>query len=355
MYVRAKMFTPSIKLGNINGINFKVSVGWVLIFVIVNITLRKPEAYDKYLELINILTIGHITLNPAFPESQIAMLAFTSTVIIGIYLSIILHEIGHTVAALSKGISVESISLWIGGGVAEIESNPPKEELLITIAGPAVTAILILIYALISTLLFVLNITTVSWVFLLLSLFNTLMFIFNLLPLFPLDGGRIFRSVLTYKTNYQTATRYSFYTTITLVITVILISVIFSNYDYIFISTVVSFLAYIEYRKFKHTYNPEVCTEPEDFYIYEQTFTFDSQTVTTEQKQTLKTHICSQGGQTSNNNRDAEFIISTDPVQFQNDDITFVNPLLLARKLEQNGIVLPKGFKKQFDDNPLDP
>ena len=343
------MLTPSIKLGEVNGVDFKISVGWIAILIGLTASLRNPEAYNRYLELVNLLTLGQVTLNPAFPQSQLVMLAFTVSVLIGIYLSVILHEIGHATAARNTGINVESITLWIAGGVAKIETIPSMKELPITIAGPAVTAILIPAYALVSAVLFTLNLTTVAWIFLLLTLFNTLMLIFNLLPLFPLDGGRILRSLLTRKTNYLNATKYTFYTTISIITIAISLMITFGNYDYLFMSGVVGFLACVSYKKFQQTYNPDNIVEPDDFYIYEHTFSFDPETITRTQKENLTTYITKQGGQVTQNNNEADYIVSQEPIKFQQEpDTNHMHPLLLVQKLNQNGATFPQEFENQF-------
>lgn len=343
------MLTPSIKLGEVNGVDFKISVGWIIISLLLVASFQNPEAYNRYFELINLLTLGEVTLNPAFPQSQIAMLGFTITVLIGIYLSVILHEIGHSTAARNRGINVDSISLWVAGGVAKIETIPSTKELPITIAGPAVTAILVPTYALIATVLFTLNITTIAWIFLLLALFNFLMLLFNLLPLFPMDGGRILRLLLTRNTNYLKATKYAFYTTMTLIATVVVLMITFGNYDYIFISSIIGLLSYANYVQFKKTYNPETVAKPDDFYIYEQTFTFDAETITEVQKEKLATHIKNQGGQVAKNKENADYLISTEPFELQlNSETKYMNPILLVHKLEQNGADLREEFKDQF-------
>jgi Zn-dependent protease len=344
------MFTPSIKIGEVNGVDLKISAGWIAIFIWLTASLRKPEAYNRYLELIDLITLGHITLYPAFPQSQLTMLGFTITLLTGIYLSVIFHEIGHATAAYNRGIEVESVTLWIAGGLAKIETIPSMKELPITIAGPAVTATLVSTYAIITAILFELNITVVAWIFLLLSLFNFLMLIFNLLPLFPLDGGRIFRSLLTRKTNYLEATKYAFYTTITVITVSVGLMITFSHYDYLFISGVIGFLGYINYKNFDQTYNPENVVAPSDFFIYEHTFAFEAdETITEPQRENITTHIKKQGGKITQENEKADYIVSTEPLKFQRkSDTNYIHPLLIVQKLDRNGANLSQEFKNQF-------
>lgn len=343
------MLTPSIKLGEFKGVDFKISIGWVVIFILLTISFQNPESYDRYLELINLLTLGQVTLNPAFPQSQIHMLAFTVIVLLGVYASVILHEIGHATAAQNLGIDTESITLWIAGGVARIETIPVKKEFSITIAGPAVTAALIPIYALISTTLFILNTPIIAWIFLLLGLFNFLMFLFNLLPLFPLDGGRILRSQLTHKISYLKATKYATYTSFALVATAVIFMITVSYYHYLFITLTIGFISYINYKRFKKTYKNEHIIKADEFFIYEHTFKFEQETMQKEEQNTLKQYIQQQNGEITEDKNKADYIISKNPYELEEVPNTgFINPLILTHKLEENGVSLSGEFKNRF-------
>lgn len=343
------MLTPSIKLGEVKDVDFKISLGWVIMLVALIASLRNPYEFDRYFQLVNVATLGEVTISPVFPQSQLGMLGFTTTVLLGIYLSVTLHEIGHSIVARKRGINVESISLWVAGGVAEIETIPSDKELPITVAGPAMTFVLIPTYVVVSTVLFNFNITTIAWVFLLLSLFNVLMLLFNLLPLYPMDGGRILRSLLTHRISYLKATKYAFYTTMTSISTAVIFMLAFSHYDYLFISAVIGLLSYINYTQFKQKYNPESIAEPDDFYIYEKKFKFDSETITQKQKNKITTHIKYQGAHIAESKEEADYIISTKPLELQPEcEAKYMNPLLLVRKLEQNGSDLSSEFKRHF-------
>jgi Zn-dependent protease len=120
-----------------------------------------------------------------------------------VFSSIALHELGHSFVALRKGCRVHEITLMFIGGAAKMEQMPskPKDECLMAIAGPAVSLVLggIGIAASIS-----LNNTTGLWKFLEWILFQTgrlnlVLAVFNLIPAFPMDGGRVFRALMTPK------------------------------------------------------------------------------------------------------------------------------------------------------------
>jgi len=124
---------------------------------------------------------------------------------------ILLHELGHSFTAMHFGIGVRRILVMPIGGMAEFESIPrdPRQELLITLAGPAVNfAIAGLLWALESQLVPAssstpANLREFGW---LLKWTNVWFGCFNLTPAFPMDGGRIVRALLAYRLPYLRAT-----------------------------------------------------------------------------------------------------------------------------------------------------
>lgn len=113
--------------------------------------------------------------------------------------SLTAHELAHSVVAHRRGIPAEEITLWVFGGVSHIRGDwrSAKTEMLVAVAGPAVT---LLIAALCFGLSWVLAIAGAPDLVVLLAQWlaavNALLLVFNLLPAFPLDGGRILRSAL---------------------------------------------------------------------------------------------------------------------------------------------------------------
>jgi Zn-dependent protease len=129
-----------------------------------------------------------------------------------IFTCVVLHELGHSLAAQRYGISVSRILLLPIGGMAQFERIPrdPWKEIVISLAGPAVNvAIVILLLPLAQfttpgyhrylPLDFGGLLQAVIWI-------NVVMAVFNLLPIFPMDGGRVFRAVLALRLSYLRAT-----------------------------------------------------------------------------------------------------------------------------------------------------
>jgi len=117
----------------------------------------------------------------------------------GFFVSILLHEMGHSVVARGYGIPIRGITLFIFGGVAELGHNPktPKQEFMVAAAGPFVSFLLGLLFfgvgGMVQSVGFSIPIAAVLHY---LFVINIILAIFNLVPAFPLDGGRIFRAVL---------------------------------------------------------------------------------------------------------------------------------------------------------------
>jgi len=129
-----------------------------------------------------------------------------------VFSCILLHELGHAWAALHFGIRTPDITLLPIGGLARLERIPerPIEEVVVALAGPAVSAGLALVFGVLSDFRFAsMDTPNHGWEGILSNLFtiNTCLLAFNLLPAFPLDGGRVFRALLAMRLNYGLATR----------------------------------------------------------------------------------------------------------------------------------------------------
>lgn len=140
-----------------------------------------------------------------------------------LFVSVVLHELAHSLVARKNGLNIHSITLFIFGGVAQIQGEPesPKTEFKMAAAGPALSLLLALFYLFLHNL----NPTPASSInaFLyFLFTFNLMLAIFNLTPAFPMDGGRILHAGIWYwKKNLSAATRIA--STLSLILAVIMI------------------------------------------------------------------------------------------------------------------------------------
>lgn len=129
---------------------------------------------------------------------------------VGLFISIVLHELSHSLVGRYYGVPIGGITLFIFGGIAEMRDAPlnPKSEFFMSLAGPLLSFVLGIVFYFLSQLGTASNFPLpVIGVLTYLSMINFVLGIFNLLPGFPLDGGRIFRAALWWwKGNIKWAT-----------------------------------------------------------------------------------------------------------------------------------------------------
>lgn len=141
------------------------------------------------------------------------------TLIIGVFCFVTLHEICHSLVARHYGIEVREITLLPIGGIASMSSMPekPVQEFFISVVGPLFNLAVIVIFynpmksLLGSEALFHRPLSTATWplTFAYLYWINLILAIFNLIPAFPMDGGRVLRSVLAGRIGYVKATKFA--------------------------------------------------------------------------------------------------------------------------------------------------
>ena len=175
----------SIHIARIAGIPVGVSPLWLVIVVL--ITWSLGSSY--------------------FPE-EIHGISSTASYALGLasalllFASILAHEFGHALVARRHGIEVEEIDLWLLGGVSQMrgEAHAPGDELRYALAGPAVTAVIATCFGVVALLLPSHTPAVIRALVEYQALVNALILVFNLLPAFPLDGGRVLRSLLWRRT-----------------------------------------------------------------------------------------------------------------------------------------------------------
>jgi len=129
---------------------------------------------------------------------------------VGVFASVALHELGHSVVAQKKGSYIQEIVLYPFGGAAKISNIPskPMDEILVALAGPAVSLSLGLLGILVGMKLYMRQPQDYPYpLSLQLGVINLALFMFNLLPVFPMDGGRVLRAAIAMRKSRVEATR----------------------------------------------------------------------------------------------------------------------------------------------------
>jgi Zn-dependent protease/predicted transcriptional regulator len=170
----------SWRLMKIAGIDIGIHYTWILIFVLLSWSLAQgffPQLYPEWNTVTYWIT-GVVA----------ALLLFGS---------VLLHELAHSLVARARGMTVNSITLFIFGGVSNLEEEPekPKIELAMSIVGPLTSLALAGIFWGLLQLVGDQQ-SPLAATFVYLALINAILAGFNLLPGFPLDGGRVLRSIL---------------------------------------------------------------------------------------------------------------------------------------------------------------
>ncbi len=187
------MFGKPIKLFKLLGFQVKVDLSWLILAVLVTWSLARGYFPFRY---------GNLDAHTYW------VMGFLGAA--GLFLSIVLHELGHSLVSRKQGVPIKGITLFIFGGVAEMSDEPTdaRSEFRMAIIGPIVSLVLgaacYLTYLAGEQLQWP---TALSGVFQYLGFINIMLAVFNMLPAFPLDGGRVLRSYLWHrKGNLKKAT-----------------------------------------------------------------------------------------------------------------------------------------------------
>ncbi len=171
----------SIRIGRIAGIPIGIQPLWLVIVALITWTLGSVYYPDE---------VHGIAPGAAYG------LGFLSALLL--FGSILLHELGHSVVARRHGVEIEEIDLWLLGGVARMKGHPKAagDELRFALAGPAVTLVIAVFFAAVALALPASAPDALSAVVEYQLFINVAILVFNLLPAFPLDGGRVARALI---------------------------------------------------------------------------------------------------------------------------------------------------------------
>jgi Zn-dependent protease/CBS domain-containing protein len=176
------VFGHRIELLKILGFSVRVDLSWVVLAVLI----------------VWSLAVG------AFPQSypglgEVTYWAMAVVAALGLFVSILIHEFSHSLVARHNDMPIGGITLFIFGGVAEMEQEPPtaRSELLMAIAGPIASLLLAGAFFLVGLATAAASLPiAVTGVATYLAVINLVLAVFNMVPAFPLDGGRVFRAFL---------------------------------------------------------------------------------------------------------------------------------------------------------------
>ena len=196
------MFNNTINLPfKLLGIPLKLDISFLLVLPLFAWLIGSQ--IPAYIDLLG-LEIDPANFQEGFTPYLLGLIAA-----LGLFVSVVIHELGHAVTAKAFNVKTKDITLWFLGGVAQLEEIPRKRgvEAIIAIVGPITSLLLAGVFELLrqglawgAAPLFILSYLAIT---------NIALAVFNLLPALPLDGGRVLRSLLALRLPYLRATRIS--------------------------------------------------------------------------------------------------------------------------------------------------
>ena len=194
-----------IKIGTVLGI--PVRLNWTFLIVLPLFAYLIGSQVGMIAETMNTV-LGAEIINPAALAGGLTPWALGLAAALGLFGGVLLHEFGHSIVAMRYGYEIESITLWLLGGLANFAEFPEdwKHEFWIAIAGPVVSiAVGVVCYGVFA--LAPVGSNAVLFVFGYLALLNIVLAVFNMLPAFPMDGGRVLRALLARNQPHAQATQ----------------------------------------------------------------------------------------------------------------------------------------------------
>lgn len=193
-------------IGTITGIPIRVNITLVLFLPVLAWLISGGEQLTAYAGLIDQLSSHQLGVDELQSGNTGWLIGATGA--IGLFVSVLVHELGHSWTAMRYDIDIASITLWIFGGMAHMVDLPEEweTEFWIALAGPVTSVILGGVF------LGLLQVVpggspVVVFVVGFLGIVNVTLAVFNMLPAFPMDGGRIFRALLARSQPYAQATQ----------------------------------------------------------------------------------------------------------------------------------------------------
>ncbi|WP_436925458.1 site-2 protease family protein [Halosimplex amylolyticum] len=196
------------RIGSAFGIPINVDLTFLLVLPLFAWAIGSQ--LGRYVGFVNDLFGSSIPVDLLTSSTELS-LGLGLVAALGLFVGVVLHELGHSLVAMRYGFPIGSITLWIFGGIAQMEEMPEdwRQEFAIAIAGPTVSVAL----GAVSYAAFLavpaggsLAVAATKFVLGYLALMNVVLAVFNMLPGFPMDGGRVLRALLNRTRPYARAT-----------------------------------------------------------------------------------------------------------------------------------------------------
>jgi Zn-dependent protease len=168
------------RLGKIFGIDINIDSSWLVIFILFTWVLAGTYFPREY---------------PNWSRSLYWIMGLVTSLLV--FVSVLLHELAHSLVALKQGEKVRNITLFILGGVSQITEEPkePMKEFAMALVGPVSSFVIAFVFLVLSLLLKAVSVPLAASAAYL-ALINAALGVFNLIPGFPMDGGRVLRSLI---------------------------------------------------------------------------------------------------------------------------------------------------------------
>lgn len=194
----------SYRVGRLFGIPIEIDLTFLIILPIFAWVIgTQVEFWSDILGILPSVSVGGPSLTAGSTPWILG-----SVCAVGLFLGVLLHELGHSLVAMRYGFEIDSIRLWLLGGVAQFREMPEdwRQELNVALAGPAVSILIgVACYAVF--VLVPIESLAIQFVLGYLALMNVALAAFNLLPGFPMDGGRVLRALLARNRPHARATQ----------------------------------------------------------------------------------------------------------------------------------------------------
>ncbi|TMT85320.1 CBS domain-containing protein [Haloterrigena sp. H1] len=194
----------SFRIGSLFGIPIKLDLTFLLVLPLFAYLIGTQ--IGQVAELLNAGLAAEI--DTGVISAGLMPWALGLTAAIGLFIGVVLHELGHSLTAQRFGFPIDSITLWLFGGIAAFSEMPEnwRQELTIAVAGPIVSILVgIGSYALFSVT--PASLSGARFVLGYLAILNVALAFFNMIPAFPMDGGRVLRALLARNQPYARATQ----------------------------------------------------------------------------------------------------------------------------------------------------